>query len=384
MRTIIVEGTLVTPQQTLQDHSLIVEDGTVVALVPGRPQIGGDDRVIEAAGRFVIPGMIDVHVHGSAGQDTMDATQGAIHGMARFLAQHGVTAYLPTTITAPRDTTGKAIENVAGCPQPENGARHLGVHLEGPYLNAEYKGAQPAAHLRPPDEAEYMAWLEKEVVRLITVAPELGGASALIEEGVKRGVAFAVGHSGASYEQVLAAVGRGLRQSTHTYNGMLGMHHRSPGTAGAVLSDDRIYAQVIADGVHVHPAMIDLLIRAKGWQRTILITDAIRAAGLEDGQYDLGGEAIAVENGIARTSEGNLAGSTLTMDGALRNVMAFAGLSLAQVVAMATYVPAEAIGLAGKKGVLAPGADADVVLLDEDLQVKLTMVGGTVAYQAPE
>lgn len=384
MRTIIVEGTLVTPRQKLPDHSLLLENGTITSLVRGRPEIRAHDRIIEAAGRYVIPGLIDVHVHGSAGYDAMDATQEAIQGMARYFARHGVTAYLPTTITAPGDAIGQAVENVAGCPQPGDGAQYLGVHLEGPYLNAEFRGAQPAAHLRPPDREEYVAWLESDVVRLMTVAPELGGASALIEEGVKQGVEFAVGHSGASYEQLLAAVDLGLRQSTHTYNGMLGMHHRRPGTAGAVLSDDRIYAQVIADGVHVHPAMIDLLIRAKGPQRTILITDAIRAAGLEDGQYDLGGETITVEKGIARTSEGSLAGSTLTMDVALRNVVEFAGLSLAQALPMATSVPAQAMGLAGKKGILAPGADADVVLLDEDLQVKLTMVGGAIAYQASE
>jgi N-acetylglucosamine-6-phosphate deacetylase len=381
MRTLILRGTLITPREILSDHALVIEGPKIASIEARRRAAGPAERLIDARGLWVAPGLIDVHVHGSAGHDTMDATPEALHGMARFFARHGVTCYLPTTIAASPQAILPAIENVAHCPQPQDGAHHLGVHLEGPYLNPDHRGAQPLEHLRDPDPREYGTWLATGCVRLITVAPELDGALALVEQGISEGVEFAVGHSGASYEQVLEAADCGLRQATHTFNGMLGLHHRIPGTLGAVLADDRIYAQVIVDGAHVHPAVVKLLVRAKGVSRTILITDAIRAAGLRDGEYDLGGQTITVREGIPRTAAGGLAGSSLTLDAGLRNAINCTGLSLEEALPMATSVPAEVMGLAGRKGVLAPGADADVILLDADLNVRLTMVAGQVVYQ---
>ncbi len=382
MRTLITGGTLLTPHQTLPQHTLIVEGTKISGIEPPGIRPDPDDTVIDAQGMWVTPGLIDVHVHGSVGYDTMDATAEALHTMARFFARHGVTGYLPTTGAAPAADTWAAIENVMQCPQPQDGAHHLGIHLEGPYLSAEHKGAQPVEQLRDADAAEYSAWFTSGVVRLMTIAPERRGALTCIEQGVAQGIEFAIGHSGATYEQVLEAVERGLRQSTHTFNGMLGLHHREPGTVGAVLTDDRIYAQVIADGVHLHPAVVKLLVRAKGVGRTILITDAIRATGLPDGEYNLLGFKVTVRNGIPRNEAGSLAGSTLTMDVGVRNLMAFAGLSLNEALATATSTPAEALGWAGRKGVLAIGADADVILLDADLNVRLTMVAGRVVYQS--
>lgn len=381
MRTLILGGTLITPGEALSDHTLAIEGPKIASIEAGRRAAGPAERLIDARGLWVAPGLIDVHVHGSAGHDTMDAAPEALHGMARFFARHGVTCYLPTTIAASPQAILAAVENVARCPQPEDGAHHVGVHLEGPYLNPDHRGAQPPEHLRDPDVEEYGAWLATGRVRLITIAPELDGALALVEQGISEGVEFAVGHSGASYKRVLEAADRGLRQATHTFNGMRGLHHRIPGTVGAVLTDDRIYAQVIADGVHVHPAIVKLLVRAKGVSRTILITDAIRAAGLKDGEYDLGGQTITVQEGISRTAAGGLAGSSLTLDAGLRNVINYTGLSLEEALPMATSVPAKAIGLAGRKGVLASGADADVILLDADLNVRLTMVAGQIVYQ---
>jgi N-acetylglucosamine-6-phosphate deacetylase len=381
-RTQIENGMIVTSGHVLDGATVLIEGGRIVEITEKREATRSRGvQYIDASGYFVAPGFIDIHIHGAAGYDTMDATPQAIQTIARFVAAHGVTGYLPTTMAAAPQATLTAVENVAGCRQPEDGAFHLGIHLEGPYLNAEHRGAQPQAYLRHPDPEEYHAWLAADCVRLITVAPELEGALAFIEQGVSKGIEFAVGHSGASYEQVVAAADRGLRQATHAFNGMLGLHHRHPGTLGAVLTDDRIYAQVIVDGVHVHPAIVKLLIRAKGVSRTVLITDAIRAAGLEDGKYDLGGQTITVQKGIARTTAGSLAGSTLTMDAGLRNLINYTGLSLAEALPMATSVPAEALGLAGRKGVLAPGADADIILLDADLNVCLTMVAGQIVYQ---
>jgi len=382
MRTLITGGTLLTPHTALPNHTLVIEEGRIAALGAGRLAPGAGDRVIEADGRWVVPGFIDVHVHGAVGYDTMDATPAALQQMARFFARHGVTSYLPTTMTAARTDIQAAVQTVASCPQPEDGAQHLGVHLEGPYLNLDYRGAQHPDHFRSPAPDEYLAWLETGVIRLITLAPELEGAAELVASGRARGVEFAIGHSGASYEQVIEAANWGVRQATHTFNGMLGLHHRTPGTLGGVLTDDRIYCQVIADGVHVHPAMVRLVVRAKGTGRTILITDAMRATGLQDGTYDLGGQEVTVRDGVARIASGSLAGSTLTLDVALRNVMRYAGLALGEALPMVTATPAEALGLAGRKGVLAAGADADVVLLDADLKVVMTLVAGRVVYTA--
>jgi N-acetylglucosamine-6-phosphate deacetylase len=203
----------------------------------------------------------------------------------------------------------------------------------------------------------------------------------LIHEGSAAGVEFAIGHTSASYEQVEMAVERGLRQATHTFNGMPGLNHRSPGALGAILSDGRLWAQIIVDGVHVHPAVVKLLIKAKGIDRTVIITDAIRATGMSDGDYALGDQMVHVKDGIARTDAGGLAGSTLTMDQALSNVMRFADLTLAEALPMLTRVPAASIRMDGTKGSIAPGFDADIVILDQSYQVRMTIVGGNVVYR---
>lgn len=381
MRTFIVGGTVLTPSRKLPGYTVVVEQGAIQAVLAARPQPGPADQVIDASGFYVAPGMIDIHVHGADGCDTMDATPEALHRMARYFAAHGVTSYLPTTMTASAPAISAAIEAAINFQPPADGAVHLGLHLEGPCLNSHHKGAQPEMHLRAPQPEEYRAWFASGRVRVVTVAPELEGSMEMIEAGTLAGVEFAVGHSDADFETVVQAADHGLRQATHVFNAMLGLHHRRPGTLGAVLTDDRIYAQLIADGVHVHPAMVKLVVRAKGTGRTILITDAMRATGLPDGVYDLGGQATYVNGGVARLEAGNLAGSTLTMDAALRNVMVFAGLSLTEALPMATAVPAEALHLTGRKGCIAAGADADIMLLDSELQVARTIVGGQTVYQ---
>ncbi len=381
MRTFIVGGTVLTPSRELPGYTVVIEQGTIQALLATRPQPGPADQVINASDLYVAPGLIDIHVHGADGCDTMDATPEALHRMARFFAAHGVTSYLPTTMTASGPAISAAIEAAANFQPPADGAAHLGLHLEGPYLSGHHKGAQPEIYLRAPQPEEYRTWFASAQVRLVTVAPELEGSLAMIEAGALEGVEFAVGHSDADFETVVEAADHGLRQATHVFNAMLGLHHRRPGSLGAVLTDDRIYAQLIADGVHVHPAMVKLVVRAKGPGRTILITDAMRATGLPDGVYDLGGQATIVKDGVARLEAGNLAGSTLTLDAALRNVMAFTGLSLTEALPMATAIPAEALNLTGRKGCLAVGADADIILLDSDLKVARTIVGGQTVFQ---
>jgi len=383
-RLIIANGRVITPWQVLAKGQVVVEKGKIIEVressePPREPQA----IVIDATGKTVVPGYIDIHVHGAAGCDTMDATPQAIQGMAQFFARHGVTGFLPTTVTAAREAILAAVENVAVCQREQvNGAQVLGVHLEGPYISAEKPGAQPVQFIRPADPDEYREFFAWDNVRLISLAPEIPENQELITYALEQGATVAVGHSAASYDAVLAAVRLGLSHSIHTFNGMTGLHHRAPGTVGAVLTCDKITAEVIADYVHVHPAVIKLLVRAKGVERTVLMTDAIQATGMPDGVYDLGGQQVTVREGVARIATGSLAGSTLTMDRAVRNAMAAADLTLREAVQMASYNPARVIGMEGEKGSLESGKDADVILLDSGLEVVLAMVGGRVVYQA--
>lgn len=379
----ILGANLLTPEAALPNHSLVIEQGQIVSISSAPLEL--DAPTLNARGLTVVPGFIDIHTHGGDGADVMDATPEAIYTIARFLARHGVTSYLPTTITASAESTRKAIANLRNLPQPANGAHHLGIHLEGPYLRYEQRGAQPAAHLRNPNPAEYADWFSDNFVRLITLAPELEGAQELIRRATAAGVEIALGHSSANEAVTRSALNLGARQATHIFSGMPALHHRLLNVLSVALTDDRLYAQAIVDGIHIHPDVVRLLVRVKSPRRLILISDSIRAAGLGDGEYDLGGETVRVQNGVTRRAyDGGLAGSTLTMDAALRNVMKFSNLSLAEVLPMATSVPAEAMGWGGRKGVIRIGADADLVFLDENFNVCLTMVGGQIVYQTQE
>jgi N-acetylglucosamine-6-phosphate deacetylase len=360
----------------------LVEDGVIVAVGRGVGH-GEVGATIEAEGHIVAPGYVDVHVHGSAGHDTMDGTREAIEGMAKFFAKHGVTSFCPTTLTQAPEDIMRAVRAVQECmenPIPE-AAQPLGVHLEGPCINAEMKGAQPEEHIRTAAELDYQELFSLGNIRLITLAPEIEENKPLVGYARSQGAAAVVGHSAATYEQVAEAVGFGLNHATHTFNQMGGIHHRAPGTAGAVLLLDEIYAEVISDGVHLHPATVNMVVRLKGQDRAVLITDAIRGAGMTDGEYELGGQAIVVKEGAVRLANGRLAGSALTMDQAVRNARDFTGLPAADCIRMATLTPARSIGLAHRKGSLEPGKDADIVILDPDLNVTTTMVGGEIVYR---
>ena len=252
----------------------------------------------------MLPGFIDVHVHGAMGHDVMDARCArSATAMAAFYARHGVTGFLATTMTAPHDDTVAAVRAVTEAgPLTPGGARILGVHLEGSFISPAYPGAQKAEDIRPPDPHEFDELVDAGPVRMITLAPEVPGAQDLVRQAVNRNVTVVAGHTNATYEELEAAVEMGLTQATHTYNAMSPLHHRRPGTLGAVLSDDRIYAQLIADNIHVHPAAMRILARCKPIERTVLITDAMRAAGMQPGQYDLGGQVC--HGGRERMSSG--------------------------------------------------------------------------------
>jgi len=357
--------------------------GVIAELGPGSPPRDRAGDVYDLQGATLAPGFIDIHVHGALGIDTMDADVQGLGRMARFFARHGVTAFLATTMSAPDDAVSQALEAVAEAQQTKlGGAKLLGAHLEGPYLDTVRRGAHVLDQVRTPMPDEYRHWLDSGVVKLITLAPELPGAQRLICEARERRVAIAAGHTRATLEQMLQAVRLGVSQITHLFNAMEPMHHRRPGAVCAALLCDALRCQLIADLVHVHPAMLKLAYRLKGPSGIILITDAMRGTGMPDGEYELGNMLITVQEGIARTPEGALAGSTLTMDRALRNMLQVTGHTLETVLPMATANPAAAIGIARRKGEIAVGMDADLVVLDQRGQVRLTVVEGHPVYRA--
>jgi len=378
----IVHAQIISPDEIRPDHTIEIENGKIAAIHPTVPldlQASIDDFV-DAAGLIVTPGLIDLHIHGCLGVDSMDANRHALEVMSGHLVEHGVTSFYATTVTQTPERITAALENILRCKDDLPGANLLGAHVEGPYISRDFMGAQNPAFLREPQAQEYQAWLESGVVKLITIAPELEGMERLIEMCAQYGVEVAIGHSQADYDQVRRAADQGARQATHLFNGMRGLHHREPGTVGGILLDRRIFAQIIADGIHLHPAIVKLVVQVKGIDRTILITDAIRAAGLADAAYELGGQTVIVKDGAARIANGSLAGSTLMLDQAVRNTILFTGLDFQTVIAMATKTPAQAMNIAHSKGNIAVDYDADLAFFNDRNQVVAAMLGGSIKY----
>lgn len=385
-RWILRNARAVTPEGIRDPARIVVEDGRIVA-IDNVTRVGQSDRdqVVDCGGGWVVPGFVDLHVHGGGGGDFMVPDPASHRRAARFHARHGTTGLVATTVTAsPGDTLAAitALRASAEAPDP-GGARLLGIHLEGPYLNPARRGAQNPRWMRDPDPVELNTWLRAAgpYLKLLTLAPERGRAAECIRRATQAGVVVAAGHSDAIYEQVTSAVKAGLSHVIHTFNGMRGLHHREPGVAGAALDLEALTCELIADGLHVHPAALRLVYRVKGPGSTVLVTDAIAAAGLPDGSYDLGGLRIRVAGGRAELADGSsLAGSTLTMDRAVRNAVRCMCVSIVEAVTMASTTPARLIGWGHRKGRLAPGYDADLVLLDASLRVRATMVEGRFVH----
>ncbi len=382
MSNLVIQcGTLVLPKETLRNVNVHVRDGVVTQITSDVTPPSGT-TVVDAREYTVVPGFVDIHVHGALDHDTMDATPLALETMSVFFASHGVTSFLPTTMTAPRADIDAALLNiksmmVAGT----TGAQILGAHIEGPYLNVKQCGAQFPDLIRPADRDEYRSWFDTGIARLITIAPEIAANANMIDDALLAQVAIAIGHSDADHATAQRCFMRGVTQATHTFNGMRGLHHREPGTAGAILANDNVVAQLIADNVHVHPAVMNIIYKCKTADKLALITDAMEAVGLGDGMYKLGPQDITVHNGEARTRSGSLAGSTLTLDTAVRNIIAATGCSLNDAVTMSSLTPATSIKLGDRKGNLKPGYDADMTVLDEALYVQKTIVGGRIVYE---
>jgi N-acetylglucosamine-6-phosphate deacetylase len=382
--TVFTSKVLYTRLRKIENAMVSVENGTIRNIAP---RSGTDtvpnQRVINFDDCVLVPGFFDVHIHGGAGCDVMRGSADERKKFEKFLACHGVTSYFPTTVTAPLDVTltaleqlGKAVENAAKENVP--GAQPLGIHLEGPFLSHARRGVHPPEDLLPPTVRDFdKLWqAARGQVRMLTIAPELDGAEEVIREATRRGVCVSIGHSDATVDEARRGVKAGARHATHTFNAMRPLDHRAPGILGEVLTNANVRADVIADGIHVDAAIVDLLFRAKGIDNLVLITDAIAATGMPNGRYQLGTLEVEVKDGMC-LSQGKLAGSVLTMDRAVRNLMQFAGIDLSQAVRAATMNPAESVG-APKKGVIEPGADADFVALTPTGEVRATVIRGEV------
>ena len=382
-----ITGDIVTPEGVLHNGAVTVDDAGSVGEIAPRRTAPARSADIDATGLLVLPGFVDMHVHGGGGADFMRGTVEATRQVARTHARFGTTGMLATTITASREDIDRAIaaaKEVIGEPG-EGEARLLGIHLEGPYICAARKGAQPLAHVRPPDGDELAHWLALGggTIRQITLAPEVEGAEAVVRLARSNGVIVSVGHTDAKADDVLRAIGWGASQSTHTFNAMRGLHHREPGTVGAVLTQPEIVCEIIADGVHLDPLIVRLIVAVKGTAGAVLITDAIEGTAMPDGEYGLGGQTTYVKNGTAAFADGTLAGSVLTMNRAFANVRRFAGVSVTDAARLSSGNAAQQLGLSERLGELSPGLAADIAIVHPETgDVTWTLVGGRVAWRA--
>jgi len=383
----ITASTLFTPLERIEQPLLLMDGGSIVEVTSrAAREVPTNIRLVDFADGILAPGFIDLHIHGGAGHDVMEAGAGALPPVERLLVSHGVSSYFPTTVTAPLDATlsaltrlADAIEAAERSPQPQNGelrARPLGIHLEGPFISHKRRGVHPPENLLAPSPAAFDRFWQaaRGHIRVLTIAPELPGALEVIKLASSRGVCVSLGHSNADLDAARAGFAAGARHATHTFNAMRPLDHRDPGILGEVLTDSRLSAEIIADGIHVDPVIVQLFLKAKGPEAAVLITDATAATGMPDGRYRLGSLEVEVKDGRCMVGD-SLAGSVLTMDRAVRNVMQFAQWDLQPAVRLATLNPARVAGVKSG-GTLQAGAPADLVVLSPSGEVRKTIIRG--------
>lgn len=376
---------LYTPTAEIELPMVQIEDGRIVQIASRRErelQITGSH--LDLRDTVLAPAYIDLHIHGGNSFDCMDDDSRALPAIESFLAKHGVGSYFPTTVTASVDYTLSALERLANAIEStatDSGirARPLGIHLEGPFISHKRRGVHPEAELLKPDLKSFDKFWQaaRGHIKILTIAPELEGAMELIPEATRRGVCVSIGHTDADSATARQAVESGARHATHTFNAMRPLGHRDPGVLGEVLTDDKVSADIIADGIHLDPSILKLFLAAKGAEKSVLITDAMAATGMPNGHYHLGSLEVEVKDGKCTAGEGTLAGSVLTLDKAVRNVMKYAGWELVKAVPLASANPAAVVGIRNK-GVLETGCDADIVALDTMGNVRQTILAGKV------
>lgn len=381
--------TIYTEEGVLSDGYLLMEKGRIHSYgkLAELEKTENVQTISFPKGSKLIPGMIDIHIHGAKNADAMDGSHDGLKTIAEILPYEGTTSFLATTMTQGQEEIESALTCISAFIETDNKpgqAEILGVHLEGPFINEKRAGAQPLDAIKTADIELFQRWnqLAGNQIRLVTLAPEKENGLKLAAYLKENGIVASMGHTDAVYEEVVEAVQAGMNHVTHLYNGMRGFHHRDPGTAGAVLLHDELTAEMIVDGVHIHPEIVKLTYKQKGKDKIILITDSMRAKWLEDGVSSLGGQKVIVKDGKALLENGALAGSTLKMNDALTNMMAFTGCSLEDVITMGAYNPAKQIGILDRKGSIKTGKDADLVVLDDNNKVILTICRGIIAAKS--
>ncbi|WP_249598849.1 N-acetylglucosamine-6-phosphate deacetylase [Peribacillus frigoritolerans] len=388
MKTFIINNLMVhSEKETYKNGYIKVVDGKIAEVGPASQYKQDDDaKVITLSPDYqVIPGAIDIHIHGASNSDAMDATHDALSIMAKTLPKEGTTSFLATTMTQSTQAiesallnAGKYIEN-----QTQENAEIVGIHLEGPFISPARKGAQPEDYIVDPDVTLFKSWqkMAENQIKLVTLAPEQPNGLDLAAHLRGTGVVASIGHSDATYDQIDEAIQAGTTHVTHLYNGMRGLHHREPGVLGAAYLRDELYVELIADGIHCRPEMIKLAYNQITSERMILITDSLRAKWLEKGTYDLGGQPVNVDETKATLSDGTLAGSILKMNDAIKNTMEYTGCSMTDIIKMTAENPAKQLRIFDRKGSIQVGKDADLVILNDRLDVEMTFCRGNLAFK---
>lgn len=382
----ITNATVYTPFQEIRNGNVYVKDGKIASVSSdgNSPVFNTKAQVIDASDLMVVPGFIDIHVHGGGGYDVMDRDFDGLQEIARVHATGGTTSLLGSTWAVPYEDLAEVCRVFSSAMKEKpKGARLLGMHLEGSYIAPEKRGAQNLEYIKLPDFEEFQSLynVSSGNIKRITIAPELKGAFEFIEKAAQMGVEVSIGHTSGTYEDALKAIKAGATSITHLFNVMNPIHHREPGVVGAALLSD-VKVEIIADGIHLHPEILKLVSQLKT-KDMILVTDSIRATGMPDGEYEGGGQRIVVKDGIARIPEGNLAGSTLAMNNAVRNMTTWAGVDILKVLQMCTVNPAVLLGVYDVMGSLELGKYGDLVIMDKEYNVRFTIVGGEVVYEAP-
>ncbi len=378
----IVNGRIVAPHAVIRGKVLLYDERVIGIVDPGETPEGVE--TLDAKGNYVIPGLVDMHIHGYMGEDASDGSFEGLKTMARGVAKNGVTSFLPTTMTVSYDELRLAFSQIRRAMEESrldswDGAAVVGANAEGPFINITKKGAQAGEHVRPGDPAFLKEFAD--VIRVFTIAPEVEGNLDCIREMARdTSMLISMGHTAANFEQAQAGIEAGVRHVTHLFNAQTGLLHRDPGVVGAALLDSRVSCELIADTFHVHKALFQLVASLKG-EQMVLITDCTRAGGMPDGEYTLGGQPIFVKGIECRLKDGTIAGSVLKLNEAVRNVLANTDLTISQAGNMASLNPARRIGLSASKGSIEAGKDADFAIVDDAIDVQATILGGRVIYQ---
>ncbi len=387
MRFTLRNARLLDATTDISRGSIAIEDTYIQAVEELEYSGHQQAQVIDASGMIVIPGFIDVHTHGGGGYNLQTTGAGEIRAYARWAPQTGTTSFLIVVVGVPGSIPEKQLTTATEVLEDQgSGAEPVGIHLEGPYISLAKRGAHLPSWLRTPEESETEQLLQVTGghLRLLTLAPELPGASAMIRRLVNAGITVSMGHTNATYEQSLEAIKLGVTHATHCFNAMRPLLHRAPGPLAAIAQSGQVRGELIADGVHVHPAAMHALVKLLGPERIVVITDALSGAGASESTFDFAGQPAKVIRGAARLTDGTLTGSVLTMDQALRNILLMTGATLQQAVGMMTLNPALAAQVAHRKGLLKAGYDADVLILDQSLEVQAAFCKGTVAFATDE